>query len=121
MKKITILILTILLIISSLTICVNAATIDPNDYAPPTLTEDDTSEVVSIANVIVGAIRVLGIVASVRALMVIGIKYMTGSISERAEYKKTMIPYIVGALIFFALTQLLGLIIELIDGAQSVV
>ena len=53
--------------------------------------------------------------------MVIGIKYMTGSISERAEYKKTMIPYIVGALIFFALTQLLSLIIELIDGAQSVV
>ena len=50
-------------------------------------------------------------------LIVIGIKYMVGSASERAEYKKTMLPYIIGAVIFFSLSQLLALIIGFLEDA----
>lgn len=33
--------------------------------------------------------------------MIIGIKYMTGSLEEKANYKKTMVPYLVGCVILF--------------------
>ena len=39
---------------------------------------------------------------------------MTGTVQEKAEYKKTMIPYLIGVFIFFALSQILPLIIGLI-------
>lgn len=39
-------------------------------------------------------IRTIGMFIAVGAMMVIGIKYMTGSAEEKANYKKTMMPYI---------------------------
>ena len=59
----------------------------------------------TIANVsgqIVGVLQTVGVVLSVVILIVIGIKYMMGSAAEKAEYKKTFIPYIVGAALIFA-------------------
>ena len=38
---------------------------------------------------------------------------MIGSASEKAEYKKTMIPYIVGAVLIFAGTSLVKVIYSL--------
>lgn len=56
----------------------------------------------SAGNRIVGFVKVIGIFVSVGALMAIGIKYMMGSAEEKAEYKKVMIPYIIGAVLLFA-------------------
>ena len=45
---------------------------------------------------------------------ILGIKYMLGSVDEKSEYKKDMIPYFVGAILLFGITaivkalQLLG-------------
>ena len=52
-------------------------------------------------NKIVGIIKVVGIFVSVGALMAVGIKYMMGSAEEKAEYKKVMVPYIIGAILLF--------------------
>ena len=62
---------------------------------------------------VVTIIQVVGIVIAVIVLLVIGIKYMMGSASEKAEYKKTMIPYIVGAVLIFAGTSLVRVIYSL--------
>lgn len=70
-------------------------------------------------NIIIGAIRVVGVVVLVATLMIIGIKYMTGSVSEKAEYKKTMIPYLVGAFVFLALTQLIAVIIDVASAVNQ--
>lgn len=53
---------------------------------------------------IAGVIEVVGVVVSVVVLLVIGIKYMLGSVEERADYKKTLIPYIVGAIFVFCMS-----------------
>lgn len=50
---------------------------------------------------ILGIIQVVGTVVSVAILIVIGIKYMTGSIEERAEYKQSLKPYLIGAFLLF--------------------
>ena len=65
---------------------------------------------IRLGGIIVGALKIIGIIAAVVILVVLGIKYLTGTIAEKAEYKKTMIPYVIGA--FFLGAG--GVIIELI-------
>lgn len=72
-----------------------------------------TNDLTKVGNNIVAIIQVVGIVIAVIVLLVIGIKYMMGSASEKAEYKKTMIPYIVGAVLIFAGTSLVRVIYSL--------
>lgn len=90
--------------------------IDPDDFDPDKNkpTQSEIAPIMNKANVIIGTIRVIGIVVSFVTLMVLGIKYMTGSVSEKAEYKKTMIPYIIGAFMVLALTQFVALIAEMV-------
>lgn len=51
---------------------------------------------------IAGVIASIGSIISIICLVIIGIKYMLGSVEERAEYKKTMMPYLIGAILIFA-------------------
>lgn len=53
------------------------------------------------ANTIFAGIRNIGIVVSVAMLIIIGIKYMLGSVEEKASYKGTLVPYLIGALLLF--------------------
>lgn len=70
-------------------------------------------QITKVGGNIVNIIQVVGIVIAVIVLLVIGIKYMMGSASEKAEYKKTMIPYLVGAVLVFAGTSLVKVIYSL--------
>lgn len=93
--------------------------IDPNDFEPNDLTQDDTKIVTGKAAKITGTIGVIGAIVSVIALIIIGIKFMLGSVEEKAEYKKSMIPYLIGVLIFFTLTQLLNIIVKFVEGFNA--
>ena len=53
------------------------------------------------ANYIFSTIRNIGIVLSVVILIIIGIKYMLGTVEEKANYKETLLPYIIGAFLLF--------------------
>lgn len=63
-----------------------------------------------IVNNIVNIFQTVGSIASVVVLVVIGIQYMFGSIEEKAEYKKTMMPYIIGAVMVFGISNITGFI-----------
>lgn len=76
-------------------------------------TVSDTSNITTVGANIVNIIQVVGIVIAVVVLLVIGIKYLIGSAEEKAEYKKTMIPYVVGAILVFAGTSLVKVIYQL--------
>lgn len=73
------------------------------------------NEAEPIGNSIVGAIKIIGIFVFVGMTMVIGIKYMVTSVEQRAEYKKTAILYLAGAILIFATTQIIGLISKIIN------
>ena len=68
----------------------------------------------SIAGVAFTIIRTIGTVISVVVLIIIGIRYMLGSVEERAEYKKTLVPYVVGAFLLFTGTLLPDLIYTIV-------
>ena len=98
MKRKVLNILLISLLVISITSNVFALT-------PANVTADTTLDVGNLKTVgdqIVSIIRTVGVIAAVIILMVLGIKYMMGSTEERAEYKKSMLPYVIGAVILFA-------------------
>ena len=68
---------------------------------------------------ILGVIQVVGTIAAVGVLMVVGIKYMMGSAEEKAEYKKVMIPYIIGAILLFAASNLASVVYDLAQNFTS--
>lgn len=69
--------------------------------------------VITIGNQIIGVITTVGVVVAVIVLLVLGIKYMMGSASEKAEYKKTMIPYLVGAILIFGASAITKVVVAL--------
>ena len=93
--------------------------IDPGNFEPPALTDSDTQPIMDKGASIVSVIQVIGIIVTIVSLILIGIKYMTGSLEEKADYKKSMIPYLIGVFIFFSLTQLLGVIIKVSEGLTA--
>ena len=74
------------------------------------LFKDVGTDTESIANSILSMIRAVGTMVSVGVLMILGIKYMVGSTDERATYKKTMLPYIIGVILIFAAVNLTSMI-----------
>ena len=111
-KVISTLLLTIMLVAS---IAGTVLAVDPNTVLNGLNGNGNvqTNDLTKVGNNIVTIIQVVGIVIAVIVLLVIGIKYMMGSASEKAEYKKTMIPYIVGAVLIFAGTSLVRVIYSL--------
>ena len=97
--KILTTIATILLIISMGTSIVAATSVGGMELSPNT---DNTGDITTIGNKVMGIIQVVGTIAAVAIVMVLGIKYMMGSAEEKAEYKKTLLPYIIGAALVFA-------------------
>ena len=73
----------------------------------------NTEGIKGLGNSIIAVVRIVGIVIAVVILLVLGIKYMMGSAEEKAEYKKSMIPYIVGAVLIFASTTIVGVVYDM--------
>ena len=62
---------------------------------------------------IVNIVQTVGIIVAVVVILILGIKYMMGSAEEKAEYKKTMIPYLVGAVLIFAASNIVKVVYQL--------
>ena len=68
---------------------------------------------------IVGILRTVGIILSVIILIILGIKYMMGSAEEKADYKKSMMPYIIGAALIFAASAFAQVIYQFFIGIST--
>lgn len=78
-------------------------------------TGEEAPKFIEKANVIVSAIQFVGVSLSVSILIAIGIKYMLGSVEERADYKKTIIPYIIGAFMVFTVSVIPQIIYKFME------
>lgn len=100
MKKIYILLIVLLVMIIIPTLTYGSSDLgDLNKYKGQPV---QSVELTSRANEILGLIQNIGAVISVVMLIIIGIKYMLGSIEEKSEYKETLKPYLIGALLLFS-------------------
>ena len=64
---------------------------------------------------VVKALRNISALIAVLVITILGIKYMIGSTEERAEYKKTLFPYFIGAVLIFAASNLADMIYSWAD------
>ena len=65
-------------------------------------------------NHVVSVIAEIGVVISVIVLAILGIKYMLGSVEERAEYKKTLMPYVIGAVLIFGASTIANIVSQFV-------
>ena len=70
-----------------------------DDYNPKTIS--GYNQVAQKAGGVLNVIQVIGIVLSIIVLIILGIKYLLGSVEQKAEFKHTMIPYLIGVAILF--------------------
>lgn len=77
-------------------------------------TVDADSGIFDLGSTVIDALTTAGIVISVIILIVLGFKYMIGSAEEKADYKKSFIPYIVGAILIFAASTVASMIYNFI-------
>ena len=75
--------------------------VDPNKTFKTTTGTNATNAVSNFGSNILGIVSTGASVLAVIILIVLGIKYMMGSAEEKAEYKKTLLPYAIGALFVF--------------------
>lgn len=115
--SIALIVLTILLAISNVVL----ATDIPGkiDQIAKGNSSADTTKVVNLGATIVTIMQTVGIVVAVVVLLILGIKYMMGSAEEKAEYKKTMIPYLVGAVLIFASTTIVNVVYNIANGFNA--
>lgn len=104
LKKIVVILAMFILIFS--TNCF--ATIDTDKFKPGGL--QNYEEPFDMAGTIVGVLQVVGTVVAVLGIVIIGIKFMMGSVEQKAEYKKTLIPYLVGCIFIFAIPTIVSII-----------
>ena len=103
--KILAFVVTLFMVIAMMSSVVNAASgvnLTPSQITA-NIDSNSQTQIQSVGQKIVGIIQVIGIVIAVVVIMVVGIKYMMGSVEEKAEYKKTMIPYVVGCIMVFGI------------------
>ena len=109
-KKKIVKILSIALMVTMMAMCINNVAL-ATDSIPTTGTSSSTSSAFQrILNVILGITQVIGIAVAVIMLIVLAIKYISAAPGDKAEIKKHAVVYIVGAVVLFAASGILGLI-----------
>lgn len=84
---------------------------DIENYIPKDETSDGRLE--AKVSIILTIITNIGMILAVLMCAIIGVKYMLGSLEEKAEYKKDMIPYLVGACLLFGITVIVKVLQQL--------
>lgn len=79
----------------------------------------DKEKIIGLGNSVIAVVRIVGVVVAVVILLVLGIKYMMGSAEEKADYKKSMIPYIVGAILIFASSTIVGVVYDMANALNQ--
>lgn len=116
-KKVLIISLVAILVFATLAVFVASpvfAATDPGKITPKDFNNQNANNLVGK---ILGFVQWIGSALAIVMIVIIGIKYMAGSAEEKAEYKKTMIPYIVGAILIFAASNIASWVYNAVTAA----
>lgn len=113
-KKISKIISILIVIFLMISICSQVFALKPEDYRPIDPTVEESEKITQKVGVIIGAVRNISAIVAVITIMIIGIKYMLGSVEEKANYKATMMPYVIGCVMAVIGTTLISFIYEVV-------
>ena len=72
--------------------------------------KEEEQKLVSKINTVLSVITNIGMILAVIMPAIVGVKYMISSVEEKAEYKKDMIPYLVGAFLLFGICTIVKIL-----------
>lgn len=120
MRKVSILIIVLILLqfallsINTFVLAGDGGLVDPvqkpEEYKPLNPSKTNIDATLAAAGTVLGAIRNIGIIVSVLSVMIVGVKYILGSVEEKAEYKTTMIPIVVGIVMLSSIFTIIDII-----------
>ncbi len=97
--------LLIVVMLVSATSMVFAGELTPGSVTA-TYDSTESSSLTSLAGKVLGWVRNIAAVISVIILAILGVKFMIGSTEERAEYKKSFLPLIIGLFVVLSASTL---------------
>lgn len=83
----------------------DTSSVVPDDIKP---ISNSNSNLNQVAQTIITFIWTLSIIISVIVLMIIGVKYIVGGVQEKADYKKSLIPVVVGIVVVVSATTIVN-------------
>lgn len=113
LKIIAVLLIAIALITLSTTIVRATTGFEPIEPKPAGTAGE---KVKNTAGQILTIVRIVGMAVAVIMLTILGIKYVAASPNEKADYKKGMTVYVVGAVLLFGASALLSVIQKFVEG-----
>mgnify|MGYP001852239888 FL=1 len=72
----------------------------------------NTGNILQLAGKILGFLQWIALIGGTIIIAILGIKYMMGSLEERADYKKSFIPLIVGIIVVMGAVTIANLIVN---------
>lgn len=91
---------------------------NPNSFKPGSPDDSDITPITNKVKPVINAISILGVIISVITLTILGIKYMMGSVEEKAEYKTSMMPYLIGCVLLFSGSAIIGIIYNIVQNTN---
>ena len=102
------------LMIASLSTYVSAISLDEIDEGTVTEGGQDRSGAADSLNGIIGAattvVQVVGVGVAIIMLIVLALKYISAAPGDKADIKKHAVVYVVGAVVLFAASGILGIV-----------
>ena len=112
-KKKIIRVLSIALMVAMIAMCLSNVVFadmpDPKSFDGSDKSQA-TNQVKNVLNAILSIAQVVGVAVAVIMLIVLAIKYISAAPGDKAEIKKHAVVYIVGAVVLFAASGILGII-----------
>lgn len=113
-KKLKVVIM-ILTIITLCLVCTQSFAVDDlklDTFKPPTKLG---GMFITVINVVLGAIQVIGIIISVVTIGYIGLKSVFGSLAEKSEAKQSVGPFFLGALLITSAVTIVRFIVQILE------
>lgn len=95
-------------------LCADGDLLDPNSMTGKST--NTSAKAGSLMNQVLGIVQVVAIGIAVIMIVVLAIKYISAAPGEKADIKKGMMIYVVGALLLFGATGILQIIKTLAQG-----
>lgn len=118
MKKFIKIICILIIMMSITTACfAGGYAIDPDTFTATY--ETDISKAKSLGETILGYIVNIAAVSSVVIIAFLGLKFMIGSVEQKAEYKKSFMPLIVGMFLVLGTSMIVGMLFDVFDSTSD--
>lgn len=105
-----------LLFINCMPIYSNAYSSYPANKIEPSDSSESSEKISTLVGAFLNIVRIIAVAVAIIMLLILAIKYMSAAPNDKAEIKKHAVVYVVGAILLFSASGVLGIIQKFAEG-----